>query len=120
LAHEDDEIAKAARSSDEILVNGASVQNITSHLNEGNPKAAAATDDYSIMKDFRPHILHRPHKPCPIAMVNRQPRGSESKSFETSRELMYLTAPGHGDTDKVPQNVAWLSAIKYAEQSVFM
>jgi hypothetical protein len=28
--------------------------------------------------DFCPHILHKPHDPVPIAIVNRSPKGSES------------------------------------------
>ncbi|KZO89916.1 hypothetical protein CALVIDRAFT_543148, partial [Calocera viscosa TUFC12733] len=53
--------------------------------------------------DFRPHILHKEHEPFPIAMVNRVPHG----------------APGHEDV-RVPQDAAWLAALGYAQQSVFI
>lgn len=82
LAREDEDIAHAARLSDENLVDTGAVQKITTHLNEGNSEATATTEDESLVKDFRPHILHQPHKPCPMAMVNRKPRGSKcSASF---------------------------------------
>ncbi|KAH9976898.1 hypothetical protein BGW80DRAFT_1291289 [Lactifluus volemus] len=54
--------------------------------------------------DFCPHILHKPHDPVPIAIVNRSPKGR----------------PGHYQVHKNPQDVAWLSAVRYAQKSVFM
>lgn len=33
---------------------------------------------------------------------------------------MLSKAPGHGDVHLIPQNIAWLSAMKYAQQSVFV
>jgi hypothetical protein len=30
-----------------------------------------------MLSDFRPYILHEPHNPVPIVMVNRSPTGSE-------------------------------------------
>jgi len=78
---------------------------VTARLNEGiGSSDAIATVGEDILKDFRPYILHQKHDPVPIAMVNRQPKGT----------------PGHGDEYKVPQDVAWLSALKYAQQSVFI
>ncbi|KZT57351.1 hypothetical protein CALCODRAFT_483286 [Calocera cornea HHB12733] len=53
--------------------------------------------------DFRPHILHKDHAPFPIAMVNRAPHGT----------------PGHEDV-RVPQDAAWLAALRYARQKVFI
>ncbi|KAH9967378.1 hypothetical protein BC827DRAFT_587889 [Russula dissimulans] len=54
--------------------------------------------------DFLPHILHDPHQPVPIAMVNRLPTGS----------------PGHWPVRRFPQDVAWLSAMCLAVRSVFI
>jgi hypothetical protein len=34
--------------------------------------------DGDALSDFRPHILHEPHEPVPIAIVNRSPTGSET------------------------------------------
>ncbi|KAF8515685.1 hypothetical protein BU17DRAFT_76795 [Hysterangium stoloniferum] len=52
---------------------------------------------------FHPHILHKPHKPFPIAMVNRPPHGT----------------PGHRNVD-VPQNAAWLAAFRLAKKTIFI
>ncbi|EIN06967.1 hypothetical protein PUNSTDRAFT_135667 [Punctularia strigosozonata HHB-11173 SS5] len=54
-------------------------------------------------EDFKPHIIHEPHSPVPMAMVNRHPHGT----------------PGHEDVD-VPQNVAWLAGFRLAQKSVFI
>ncbi|GAA5893943.1 uncharacterized protein JCM6883_003679 [Sporobolomyces salmoneus] len=63
----------------------------------------AAIEDESLIDDFKPHMLHRAHKPCPIALVNRRPHGS----------------PGHNDI-RCPQDAAWLAALRYAEKNVFI
>ncbi|GAA6008146.1 hypothetical protein JCM11491_001901 [Sporobolomyces phaffii] len=63
----------------------------------------AAIEDESLIDDFKPHMLHRAHKPCPIALVNRRPHGS----------------PGHNDI-RCPQDAAWLAALRYAENNVFI
>ncbi|KAK6510511.1 hypothetical protein TWF506_009617 [Arthrobotrys conoides] len=55
------------------------------------------------IEDFNPYILHPRHKPFPIAMVNRRPFGS----------------PGHQSV-RVPQNEAWIAAIRLAETQVFI
>ncbi|TXT11262.1 hypothetical protein VHUM_02013 [Vanrija humicola] len=52
---------------------------------------------------FNPIILHAPHAPFPVAMINRTPRALR----------------GQGD-GYVPQNLAWLAAIKFARKSVFI
>ncbi|KAH9952788.1 hypothetical protein BGW80DRAFT_1452006 [Lactifluus volemus] len=57
-----------------------------------------------MLSDFRPYILHEPHNPVPIAMVNRSPTGR----------------PGHYHVLQHPQDVAWLSAVRYAQKSVFI
>ncbi|CAF1003905.1 unnamed protein product, partial [Didymodactylos carnosus] len=53
--------------------------------------------------DFCPFIFHKPHKPFPIALVNRPPHGT----------------PGHDDIC-VPQNAAWLGAFNYAQETIFI
>ncbi|KAH9988591.1 hypothetical protein BJV77DRAFT_1020825 [Russula vinacea] len=60
--------------------------------------------DGDTCSDFRPHILHEPHQPVPIAIVNRCPTGS----------------PGHYQVGQFPQDVAWISAMRYAKRSVFI
>lgn len=50
---------------------------IAQHLNAGNIDLSASAADDDTMGEFRPHILHAPHDPVPIAMVNRPPIGSE-------------------------------------------
>ncbi|BGP55664.1 hypothetical protein JCM8202v2_003269 [Rhodotorula sphaerocarpa] len=66
-------------------------------------KVEAAIDDEELIRDFKPHMLHKAHPPCPIALVNRRPHGS----------------PGHMDI-RCPQAAAWLSALKYAQKNVFI
>lgn len=53
--------------------------------------------------DFEPVIFHSSHKPVPMALVNRRPRGK----------------PGHGDI-KNPQAAAWLAGFRYAQRHVFI
>lgn len=73
---------------DEEKPNLSRVELITAHLNAQNiSMKGTATDDDS-MDEFRPHILHAPHGPVPIAMVNRMPKGSKFiNQFE------YVTPP---------------------------
>jgi phosphatidylserine/phosphatidylglycerophosphate/cardiolipin synthase-like enzyme len=52
---------------------------------------------------FNPVVVHAPHAPVPIAMVNRTPRGRR----------------GCGDAF-VPQNQAWLAGFKFASRRVFL
>ncbi|BGP32210.1 hypothetical protein JCM10296v2_003990 [Rhodotorula toruloides] len=66
-------------------------------------KIDAAIDDETLIHDFKPHLLHKEHKPFPIALVNRRPHGS----------------PGHNDI-RCPQAAAWLAALKFAERDVFI
>jgi hypothetical protein len=40
-------------------------------------EAIATVEDNDQLDDFSPHVVHQPHKPFPIAMVNRKPHGSE-------------------------------------------
>ncbi|WFD42403.1 hypothetical protein MPSI1_001046 [Malassezia psittaci] len=53
--------------------------------------------------DFQPVIVHAPHKPVPMALVNRRPFGT----------------PGHSDI-KNPQAAAWLAGFRYAQRHVFI
>ena len=53
------------------------VDAITKHLNAATLHEKGTVEDDDLLDDFRPHILHKPHPPCPMAMVNRAPRGSE-------------------------------------------
>ncbi|KAI0050745.1 hypothetical protein FA95DRAFT_1535710 [Auriscalpium vulgare] len=103
----DADLADAAKTEDHRITEGDNgAAEIARRLNIGKNDLAATVEDGdgSVLSDFRPHILHEPHAPCPIAMVNRNPTGT----------------PGHEDVMKVPQNVAWLSALKYAQKSVFV
>lgn len=98
---------------------------LSKSLNAGAlSKIEAAIDDESLIDDFKPHMLHKAHElfrertspfslrralanTCSlmtaIALVNRKPHG----------------APGHQDF-RVPQDAAWLAALRHAERDVFM
>lgn len=67
------------------------------------PDTKATLPDGVDLEDFNPHIIHAPHDPFPIAMVNRKPRGSMN----------------YTDTDN-PQDTAWLAGLFYAQKKVFM
>ncbi|KAK0545576.1 hypothetical protein OC846_004897 [Tilletia horrida] len=53
--------------------------------------------------DFQPYVLHKPHAPVPMALVNRRPHGT----------------PGHSDI-RNPQDAAWLAGFRYANEHVFI
>lgn len=57
------------------------VEAITRHLNAATLHEKGTAQDDDSMDEFRPHILHKPHPPCPMAMVNRAPRGSKCNYF---------------------------------------
>jgi len=77
---------------------------ITKHLNTTlQPDTKATLPDGVDMEDFAPHIIHAPHDPFPIAMVNRRPRG----------------AIEYTDVNN-PQDMAWLAGFHYAERKVFI
>lgn len=40
-------------------------------------EAWATVEDSDELDNFRPHIVHKPHDPFPIAMCNRKPHGCE-------------------------------------------
>jgi hypothetical protein len=81
------------------------MQLVSDHLNistKVNHKPTApeppSTADY-----FMPFIPHPPHKPFPIALVNRKPAGAPNNS-----------------SLNVPQNAAWISALRNAKKTVFI
>lgn len=80
------------------------LQAVNRHLNHtvnvGFPSDApeCAPED-----DMTPYIPHHVHEPVPMAMVNRAPYGS----------------PNHKSVS-MPQNAAWLSALRNAEKNVFI
>lgn len=76
---------------------------INQHLNTGTKIAATDSEPPQNAEAFKPLVLHSPHDPVPMALVNRAPRGR----------------PGHGDT-YVPQDQAWLAAFKFAKKNVFV
>lgn len=45
-------------------------------LDAGDANSTRGSDG-DFLGDFCSHILHEPHRPVPIAMVNRRPTGSE-------------------------------------------
>lgn len=50
---------------------------VTAHLNAATLHEQGTAEDSDQLDDFRPHILHSPHSPVPMVMVNRVPRGSK-------------------------------------------
>ena len=64
------------------LVLNLSKEHDTSNTDNTSNGAANSTtlsgDDDDTWGDFRPHLLHDPHHPVPIAVVNRWPTGSKS------------------------------------------
>lgn len=77
---------------------------IATHLNHTkNPGYKPPHSEIHSGDEWTPYIPHSPRKPFPIALVNRRPHG----------------APEHSDV-YVPQNEAWLAALRYAKESVFI
>ena len=71
-----------ARHEDGGLVLNLSKRHDTGNTDSTSNGAAGSTthpgDSDETWKDFRPHILHDPHGPVPIAIVNRWATGSQS------------------------------------------
>nr|XP_018262763.1 uncharacterized protein I303_04244 [Kwoniella dejecticola CBS 10117]OBR84921.1 hypothetical protein I303_04244 [Kwoniella dejecticola CBS 10117] len=65
--------------------------------------AWATVEDSDELDEFKPHVVHKPHAPFPIAMTCRKPHGF----------------PGHHDI-RNPQNAAWLAGFRYAQKRVFV
>lgn len=77
---------------------------VTKRLNTTlQPDTKATYEGHEEMSDFVPHIVHAPHRPFPIALMNRKPRGS----------LDYT------DTNN-PQDAAWLGGMRWAQKSIFI
>ena len=55
------------------------VSAITKHLNAAILNECGTVKDDELTDEFQPHIIHVPHKPVPIALVNRSPTGREYK-----------------------------------------
>ncbi|EJU00489.1 hypothetical protein DACRYDRAFT_116999 [Dacryopinax primogenitus] len=98
----DSHLTSRANSFDSVLVRHTSLAKVAAHLNLGNNCEVDPTAT-ELDGDFKPHILHKPHDPVPIAMVSRRPHG----------------APGHKDI-RTPQNAAWLGAFRYAQRKVII
>jgi len=70
---------------------------------QGEIKADELEKISSALLDFNPYVFHKPHKPVPMALVNRRPHGT----------------PGHSDI-RNPQDAAWLAGFRYAQNHVFI
>jgi phosphatidylserine/phosphatidylglycerophosphate/cardiolipin synthase-like enzyme len=80
------------------------MKGVTAHLNTNlQPDTVGDVEDDPNAPPFRPHIIHSPHDPVPMAMVNRKPRGTPS--------------PGPVDN---PQGAAFLAGFKYATNKIFI
>lgn len=66
-------------------------------------EAWATVEDSDELDNFKPHVIHVPHDPFPIAMACRRAHGM----------------PGHQDI-RNPQNAAWLAGCRYAKHKVFI
>ncbi|KAL4779740.1 hypothetical protein BJX76DRAFT_339963 [Aspergillus varians] len=77
------------------------VTRLLNHTHQLSTTGDAPAEDQE--NRMEPYILHPPHKPFPMALVNREPYG----------------APDHTST-VVPQNAAFLAAINNAEHSIFI
>ncbi|ORX35632.1 hypothetical protein BD324DRAFT_630908 [Kockovaella imperatae] len=66
-------------------------------------EAWATVEDSDELDNFRPHVVHAPHDPFPVAMCCRKPHGF----------------PGHHDI-RNPQNAAWLAGMRYAKKKIFI
>lgn len=80
------------------------VQAVARHLNHTvNVGFKPTAPDCPPAEEMTPYIPHPTHEPFPIAMVNRYPYG-----------------PFTHDASYVPQNEAWLSALRNARKNVFI
>jgi hypothetical protein len=78
---------------------------VAEHINETHPDkhSASAPEPASPDEYFTPFIPHPPHEPVAMAFVNRKPSGKPTNS-----------------SLHVPQNAAWLSAVRHARHRVFI
>jgi phosphatidylserine/phosphatidylglycerophosphate/cardiolipin synthase-like enzyme len=105
--HYDPDIATEIRRMQDVLAplpGETRVEAITRHLNLATKLSQSGVNsEIPLDEEMTPMIPHRPHKSFPIALVNRRPWGT-------------LNHQGVN----VPQNEAWLSAIRNATSSVFI
>lgn len=73
------------------------------NLNGKYDKQATASSPTNAEEYFNPFLPLAPHDPVPIALVNRKPKG----------------APVNTSLD-VPQNAAFMAALRYAKEKVFI
>ncbi|KAL7418972.1 hypothetical protein Q5752_006656 [Cryptotrichosporon argae] len=108
LRESTDELKLVSRlSADEVIPPGTGSKRmfkLSTRFNAGALSEAWATvEDSDDLDNFRPHVVHAPHAPFPIAMCCRKPHGM----------------PGHQDI-RNPQNAAWLAGFRYAKRKVFV
>lgn len=105
--HYDPDIASEVRRMQDVLApfpGEMRVEAITRHLNLATKLSQTGiVPESSLDEGMTPMIPHRPHASFPMALVNRRPWG----------------ALNHKGVN-VPQNEAWLSAIRNATSSVFI
>lgn len=105
--HFDPDIASEFRRMQDVLAPSPGEtpsQSISRHLNLATKLSQPATvPDSSLGEMMTPMIPHSPHAAFPMALVNRRPWG----------------AINHKGVN-VPQNEAWLSAIRNAQSTVFI
>ncbi|CDZ96759.1 Phospholipase D/Transphosphatidylase [Phaffia rhodozyma] len=80
------------------------LEKMSEKLNAGvlsEPKPTV--EDSDAIDQFMPHIFHDQHRPVPMCLVNRGPRG----------------LPGHQNL-RTPQNAAWLGAFRFARKKIFI
>ncbi|KKK19065.1 hypothetical protein ARAM_006082 [Aspergillus rambellii] len=101
--HYDDSIRSETRRMNNLLSprQGESpTQAVTRHLNTTiQPSTTGDAPDEDQQNRMQPYVVLPPHEPFPMALVNREPYG--------------------GNVD-VPQDAAFLSAIKHAQRSIFI
>jgi len=105
--HYDSDIASAIRRLQSNLIptsHESQMEMITKQLNLSIKQNTLGTaPECSPSEQMMPIIPHPPHVAFPIALVNRAPYGALNNSSVA-----------------VPQNCAWLSAIRHAKKSVFI
>ncbi|EGE85574.1 IQ calmodulin-binding domain-containing protein [Blastomyces dermatitidis ATCC 18188] len=80
------------------------VEGVTRHLNiVKRPDITGDAPEWSDQNEMTPYLLHAPHNPFPMALVCREPWPALNHSS------IYT-----------PQNVAFLSAIRNAQKSIFI
>ncbi|KAF7157185.1 hypothetical protein CNMCM6106_002267 [Aspergillus hiratsukae] len=102
---------EAQRVNDTIRPRGgeSKTQAVTRHLNTTIQRDTTGdAPDSDQEPPMRPYVTLPPHRPFPMALVNREPWGGK-----------FSIAPNHTST-YTPQNSAFLSAFKHAKHSIFI